>query len=187
MARPLSCARAGQHLQPFQAKSLKCVGGTAGLEGASAQNARAGAPHVIGGRHQLELRLHRARPSHGDEFVAADLQIQHRNNGLLAPRALQHIGGFGESSLPIFTHPARSVSGEAESQEYATVHPAPPSKGGDGDAPSAPSTFHPPPARAGTASVMNELDGRTPGGNRLRHQSQEQPAADPIRLGPCGG
>ncbi len=34
-------------------------------------------------------------------------------------RALfRHIGGLGKSLAPIFTHPVRSVSGEAESSEY---------------------------------------------------------------------
>jgi hypothetical protein len=44
-------ARAGQHLQPFQAKPLKRVRRTARLEGASAQNARSGAAHMIGRGH----------------------------------------------------------------------------------------------------------------------------------------
>ena len=107
------CARAREHLQPFQAQPLKCIRRTARLEGAAAKDTRSGAAHMIGRRHQLELRLHRAGPSHGDKLTAADLQIQHRHYGLLAPRALQAIGAFGKSFAPIFTHLARSVLGKS--------------------------------------------------------------------------
>ena len=73
-------ARASQHLQAFQAKPLKCVRRTARLEGASTQNARSGAAHMVGRGHQLELGLHRAGPGHGDKFAAADLKVQHRHD-----------------------------------------------------------------------------------------------------------
>ena len=112
MARPVSCARASQHLQAFEAKSLKCIRRTARLEGASAQDARAGAAHMVGRGHQLELGLHRAGPSHGDELAAADLQIQHRHYCLLAPRALQAHRGFRQIVRANFHAPCALRSGE---------------------------------------------------------------------------
>ncbi len=65
---------------------LKCVGGAAGLEGASAKNAGACAANMVGDGNELKLGLNRAGASHGDELIAADFQIEHRHDGLLAPR-----------------------------------------------------------------------------------------------------
>ena len=48
-------ARTGQHLETLKAMSLKCIGRTARLEGATAQNAGAGATDMVGGGHQLEF------------------------------------------------------------------------------------------------------------------------------------
>ena len=119
MARPVSCAGAGQHLQAFEAVTLKCVGRAARLEGAAAKNAGAGVANMVSGGHQLRLGLNRARPSHGDEFVPADLKIEHRDNGLLARAALQDIRGFGKSFLPAFAHPAlQSASDSGEASVY---------------------------------------------------------------------
>jgi hypothetical protein len=67
---------------------------------------------MVGGSHQLELCLNRAGTGHGDEFAPADLEVQHRHNGLLAQRAFQNIGGFGKSFAPIHAHRVRSISGE---------------------------------------------------------------------------
>ena len=129
MASPLSSPRAGQHLQAFQAMSLKCVRRTARLEGAAAEDAGAGAAHMVGRGHQLELGFNRAGASHGDELVAADLQIEHRDHRLLAPVALQNIGCFGKSFLPIFAHRVRSVLGKLQATRKKGDPPQ--SKGGE--------------------------------------------------------
>jgi len=71
---------ARQQLEPLKTETLKCIRRAARLEGASAKNAGACTAHMIGGGHELQLGFNRARPSHGDEFVPADLQIKHRNH-----------------------------------------------------------------------------------------------------------
>src|SRR5208283_2244809 len=98
------------------AESVKSVRGSAGLEGASAQNARAAAANVLGGGQELPLGLNRARPSHGDELVPADNKVAHRHMRALAPRTClspdlkidQDIGRLGKSFRPGFAHSARS-------------------------------------------------------------------------------
>ena len=61
-----------QQLQPFQFHALEIVRRGARLERAAAQNPRAGRGHALGRLHDLLLALHRARPGHHDELVAAD-------------------------------------------------------------------------------------------------------------------
>ena len=107
---------------------LKCVRRTARLEGAAAKNARTGAAHMVGCCHQLELGLNRARPRHGDEFVTADLKIEHLHDCLLAPRALQHVGGFGKSFVPASRTLCAPFLGKRKHQSTAIVTRPPPPK-----------------------------------------------------------
>jgi hypothetical protein len=71
---------------------------------------------MICGRHQLKLRLYRAGTRHSDKFAATDLQMQHWDHCLLAPRALQRIGGFGKLISPTITH-AEALQSD-EMQDY---------------------------------------------------------------------
>jgi hypothetical protein len=73
----------------------------------------------------LELGLNRARPSHGDEFIAADFKIKHLHYGVLAPFTLQNIGGLGKSLGPGFAHVVRSNLGKLQAIAIAlAMHPS---------------------------------------------------------------
>ena len=84
------------------------------VESAAAKDARPGTASMICGRHQLQLRLYRTGASHGDKFASTDLQMQLRDHCLLAPRALQNVGGFGKSFFPTITHAVALQSGEMQ-------------------------------------------------------------------------
>ena len=116
------CARAGEHLEAFEAMTLKCIRRAAGLEGAAAQDAGAGAAHMMGGGHELELGLNRAGASHGDELVAADFKIEHRHHSLLALRTFENIGCLGKSFLPTFAHSAASIPGKRQTTLRSMAH-----------------------------------------------------------------
>ena len=87
---------------------MKGVRGSAGFEGASAQDARAGAANVVCGGQELPLGLNRTGSGHGDELVPTDNKVAHAHQRALAPRADQDIGSLGKSFLPTFAHPKRS-------------------------------------------------------------------------------
>ena len=73
-------APVAQHLQPVFAQALEAVGRAARLEGAAAQDLRAGALHGRGRRVHLLVCLGRARAGHDDHLVAADAHIADRHD-----------------------------------------------------------------------------------------------------------
>ena len=68
-------ARVAQQPQPFFAEALEAVRRAARLEGAAAEDLRAGPPHRRRGGADLLLALRRARAGHDDHFVAADPDV----------------------------------------------------------------------------------------------------------------
>ena len=70
--------RVAQQPQPFLAEALEAVRRAARLEGAAAQDLRAGALDGRGRRVDLLLGLRRARAGHDDHFVAADPHVADR-------------------------------------------------------------------------------------------------------------
>ena len=74
---------AAQHLQALLAEALEAVGRAARLEGAAAQDLRAGALHRRGAGHHLLVGLGRARTGHDDHFVAAYPHVVDRDDRVL--------------------------------------------------------------------------------------------------------
>src|ERR1039457_167132 len=81
--------------------------------------------HDGGGGH-LGLRLHRTTSSHGEGFVAVDLNAWYLLYCLMTQSTPQKIGILGRIFLPIFAHSFALQSGEAS--EYRDIHRARPSK-----------------------------------------------------------
>ena len=123
--QPASSRACASIFSPSRPMPLKCVRRTARLECASAKNPRARAAHMMGSRHQLELGLHRARTSHGDKFVAADLDVQHRDNRLLAPCDLQNVRSFGKTFVPLRLHAFCSVLASSHTRGSFSLPPPP--------------------------------------------------------------
>ena len=67
----------------------------------------------MSGGQELGLGFHRARPSHGDEFIPADFDVERADNGLLSPCGLQYIRAFGKEIVPAFAHGLLLHSGES--------------------------------------------------------------------------
>ena len=76
-------ARLGEQLQPFHLHALEVVGGSAGLEGAAAQDLPTHRSHELRRFHNLLLALHRARSRHDHELVAANGNAVDRDLGAL--------------------------------------------------------------------------------------------------------
>src|ERR1022692_3540768 len=71
-AQPGALLGLAEQFQPFQFQALKVVGRRPRLEGAAAQDPRAGRRHTLGRVHNLLFALHRARAGHHYELVRAD-------------------------------------------------------------------------------------------------------------------
>src|SRR6185312_10469995 len=74
----------GEEFEAGETETLKCIGRTAGFEGASAKNPGTLLANVMGDGKNLLLGLDRTWTGHGDEVAAADFEIQHPHNRLPA-------------------------------------------------------------------------------------------------------
>jgi hypothetical protein len=80
----------------------------------------------MGGGHQLEVVFDCAWTRNGDKIIAADREIENRDDCVSPMFALQNIWRVGESFLPTLAHLSRSIPGKRQCS--AAVVSAPQSK-----------------------------------------------------------
>ena len=92
----------GAHdLQALFAHALEAIGRAAGLEGTAPEHLATGVRDDGRGALNLILVFDAARSAHGDDFVAADSDFAHRNDGALGAEGLsrQLVGRHDEVAL----------------------------------------------------------------------------------------